>query len=115
MVAVTSPHNESCPTDELQNAAVYLNPNQSGNAIISDTNVNNIISESQETADLNKIIKLMAAKQKEDDQVNEILRDWKMLAQKLDYFLFWVFLTITSMTSLLFIFILPYHNRGKLL
>ncbi len=65
--------------------------------------------------DLNAIIKLMQERQKTDDQVNEILKDWKMLAQKLDYFLFWVFLIVTSFTSLLFIFILPYHNRGKLL
>ena len=65
--------------------------------------------------DINKIIGMMAEKQKEDDQINEILKDWKMLAQKLDYFLFWVFLAITSLTSFLFIFVLPYYNRGKLL
>jgi hypothetical protein len=58
---------------------------------------------------------MMAEKQKEDDQLNEILKDWKMLAQKVDYFLFWVFLIVTSFTSLFFIFILPYQNRGKLL
>jgi len=64
---------------------------------------------------LSRIVAMMADKQKEDDQLNEILKDWKMLAQKVDYFLFWVFLIVTSFTSFLFIFILPYHNRGKLL
>ena len=66
-------------------------------------------------AHLNRILEMMAEKQKEDDKINEILKDWKILAQKVDYFLFWIFLTITSFTSFLFIFFLPYYNRGKLL
>ena len=68
-----------------------------------------------DNAHLNRILEMMAEKQKEDDQINEILKDWKILAQKVDYFLFWIFLTITSFTSFLFIFFLPYYNRGKLL
>ena len=47
--------------------------------------------------------------------INKILKDWKMLAQKIDYVLFWIFLAITSLTSFTFIFALPYLNRGKLL
>ena len=40
----------------------------------------------------------MGSKQKEDEHINEVLRDWKLLAQKADYFLFWVFFTITTVT-----------------
>ena len=85
---------------------------------------------------------MMGDKQKEDEHINEVLRDWKLLAQKADYFLFWVFFTITTITrsvlsvcialhwgcckwadypkrfrsfSGLFIFILPLYNRGRLL
>ncbi|TRY67124.1 hypothetical protein TCAL_13125 [Tigriopus californicus] len=76
---------------------------------------NPIINALDSDMDINKIIAMMADKQREDDQINEILKDWKMLAQKIDYFLFWVFLIITFLTSFLFIFVLPYHNRGKLL
>lgn len=76
---------------------------------------NPIINALDSDLDINKIIAMMAEKQREDDQINEILKDWKMLAQKIDYFLFWVFLIITFLTSFLFIFVLPYHNRGKLL
>ena len=42
--------------------------------------------------------KMMGDKQKEDEHINEVLRDWKLLAQKADYFLFWVFFTITTIT-----------------
>ena len=41
---------------------------------------------------------MMGDKQKEDEHINEVLRDWKLLAQKADYFLFWVFFTITTVT-----------------
>ena len=41
---------------------------------------------------------MMGEKQKEDEQINEILKDWKMLAQKADYVLFWIFFIITTFT-----------------
>ena len=41
---------------------------------------------------------MMGDKQKEDEHIAEVLRDWKLLAQKADYFLFWVFFTITTVT-----------------
>jgi hypothetical protein len=57
----------------------------------------------------------MSKKQQEDDAISETLRDWKLLAQKVDFILFWVFLALTTVTSFVFIFILPFHHRGKLL
>ena len=68
-----------------------------------------------EEGDLNRIINLMANKQQDEELINEILQDWKLLAQKVDYVLFWVFLCLTTISSSLFIFVLPYYNRGKLL
>lgn len=65
--------------------------------------------------DLNKVINMMASKQQDEDLINEILQDWKLLAQKVDYVLFWVFLFLTTISSSLFIFVLPFYNRGKLL
>ena len=41
---------------------------------------------------------MMGDKQKEDEQINEILKDWKMLAQKADFVLFWIFFIITTFT-----------------
>ncbi len=63
----------------------------------------------------NKILADMNAKHREEEEINAILQDWKLLAQKVDYILFWVFLFLTTVSSFLFIFILPYYNRGKLL
>ena len=69
----------------------------------------------EDSGDLNRIIDLMAKKQSDEDLINEILQDWKLLAQKVDYVLFWVFLCLTTVSSSLFIFVLPFYNRGKLL
>ena len=44
------------------------------------------------------VFQMMGDKQKEDEHINEVLRDWKLLAQKADYFLFWVFFSITTIT-----------------
>ena len=54
-------------------------------------------------------------KHAEEEEINAILQDWKLLAQKVDYILFWVFLCLTTVSSCIFIFILPYFKRGKLL
>lgn len=54
-------------------------------------------------------------KHREEEEINAILQDWKLLAQKVDYILFWVFLCLTTVSSCIFIFILPYFKRGKLL
>ena len=116
------------PCAGLSSPSICLNPNPgNGNSILLHPPVGNgfnggnglllgdLDPANLSDMDLHKVLNLMAEKQKADDQVNEILRDWKTLAQKVDYFLFWVFLGITSGTSLLFIFILPYYHRGKLL
>ncbi len=44
------------------------------------------------------LFQMMGDKQKEDEQINEILKDWKMLAQKADFVLFWIFFIITTFT-----------------
>ena len=61
-------------------------------------------------ADLNQIITMMADKNKDEETINQILQDWKLLAQKVDYVLFWIFLFLTTISSSLFIFVLPKYN-----
>ena len=61
-------------------------------------------------ADLNKIISMMADKNRDEETINQILQDWKLLAQKVDYVLFWVFLFMTTVSSVMFIFVLPEYN-----
>ena len=61
-------------------------------------------------ADLNRIITMMADKNRDEETINQILQDWKLLAQKVDYVLFWIFLFMTTISSALFIFILPEYN-----
>ena len=53
---------------------------------------------------------MMADKNRDEETVNQILQDWKLLAQKVDYVLFWLFLTLTTISSSLFIFVLPEYN-----
>ena len=61
-------------------------------------------------ADLNRIITMMADKNRDEETINQILQDWKLLAQKVDYVLFWIFLFMTTISSVLFIFVLPEYN-----
>lgn len=63
----------------------------------------------------NRILDDLNQKHKDDEEINAILQDWKLLAQKVDCFLFWVFLCLTTVSSCVFIFILPYYKRGTLL
>ena len=63
----------------------------------------------------NRILSEINDKHREEEEINAILQDWKLLAQKVDYILFWVFLALTTISSCIFIFILPYYKRGKLL
>ena len=63
----------------------------------------------------NRILDDLNQKHKDDEEINAILQDWKLLAQKVDCFLFWVFLCLTTVSSSVFIFILPYYKRGTLL
>ena len=53
---------------------------------------------------------MMADKNRDEETINQILQDWKLLAQKVDYVLFWIFLFMTTISSVLFIFILPEYN-----
>ena len=66
-------------------------------------------------SEYNRILSEINNKQQEEEEINAILQDWKLLAQKVDYILFWVFLALTTISSCIFIFILPYFKRGKLL
>ena len=82
-----------------------------GNTTTGSTLPGNTIAERE----YNRILDDLNQKHKDDEEINAILQDWKLLAQKVDCFLFWVFLCLTTVSSSVFIFILPYYKRGTLL
>jgi len=54
-----------------------------------------------------KYLKIMVAKQDDEDEVNSVVEEWREVAVVVDRFLFWVFLTITSVTTLVMIVFIP--------
>jgi hypothetical protein len=53
------------------------------------------------------------AQEVQQDRDNEIRREWRLLAETVDRWLFWGFFFITTISTLVFIVILPYNKRGK--
>ena len=85
--------------------------NRSGGPVTDES----VGSKSAAETEYNRILSEINEKHREEEEINAILQDWKLLAQKVDYILFWVFLALTTVSSCIFIFILPYYKRGKLL
>ena len=98
----------SSPAGKLESLARAMNSN-------SKTNKDNTEDKSSAEHEYNRILADINEKHREDEEINAILQDWKLLAQKVDYILFWIFLALTTISSCIFIFILPYYKRGKLL
>ena len=53
--------------------------------------------------------------EKEDVQARDDTNrmEWKMVAETVDRWLFWIFFFITTVMTLVFLVILPYSSRGK--
>ena len=49
----------------------------------------------------------------QQDRDNEIRREWRLLAETVDRWLFWGFFFVTTISTLIFLVILPYNKRGK--
>ena len=49
----------------------------------------------------------------QQDRDNEIRREWRLLAETVDRWLFWGFFFVTTISTLIFLVILPYNQRGK--
>jgi len=66
-----------------------------------------------EQEDLVKVVRSLLAKEDQQTKDDQIRREWRMLAETVDRWLFWSFFFITTLSTLLFLVILPYSHRGK--
>lgn len=66
-----------------------------------------------EEDDLVRVVKGLLEKEDMQARDDHIRREWKMLAETVDRWLFWMFFLITTISTLLFLVILPYSHRGK--
>ena len=63
--------------------------------------------------DLVRVLKVLLEKEAQQNKDDQIRREWRMLAEIIDKWLFWSFFLITSLSTAIFIVILPYGKRGK--
>ena len=63
--------------------------------------------------DLVKVVRGLLDKENQTNKDDQIRREWRMLAEAVDRWLFWSFLLITTVSTLLFLVILPFCHRGK--
>eukprot|EP00090_Calanus_glacialis_P013356 TRINITY_DN21999_c0_g1_i1.p1 TRINITY_DN21999_c0_g1~~TRINITY_DN21999_c0_g1_i1.p1 ORF type:complete len:548 (-),score=90.05 TRINITY_DN21999_c0_g1_i1:452-2095(-) len=63
--------------------------------------------------DLVKVVRTLLDKEDQQTKDDQIRREWRMLAETVDCWLFWSFFFITTISTLLFLVILPYNHRGK--
>jgi hypothetical protein len=66
-----------------------------------------------EEDDLVRVVRGLLEKEGVQTRDDTIRREWKMLAETVDRWLFWIFFFITTVSTMLFLVILPYSNRGK--
>jgi len=62
--------------------------------------------------ELLKSIKLLVGKQEDIEAQNVMVAEWRLVAQVVDKVLFWVFTTVTIVSSLLFLIVLPMYKRS---
>ena len=63
--------------------------------------------------DLVRVVRGLLDKENQQNKDDQIRREWRMLAEAVDRWLFWSFLLITTVSTLLFLVILPFCHRGK--
>ena len=62
---------------------------------------------------LEKHLKHLINKQKHDEERNEMINEWKLMALIMDRLLFWIFASLTIFSSVLCLVIIPYlKNSG---
>ena len=67
----------------------------------------------EEQDDLLRVVRGLLDKENQQNKDEQIRREWRMLAEAVDRVLFWSFLLITTVSTLLFLVILPFYHRGK--
>ena len=108
-------HPQATELADLGSAEHTVNHGNLSNDTNTTTTTEQVLSRSAAENEYNRILSDINEKHREEEEINAILQDWKLLAQKVDCFLFWVFLCLTTVSSCVFIFILPYYKRGTLL
>ena len=63
--------------------------------------------------DLIKVLRILLEKEDQQNKDDQIRREWRLLAEIIDKWLFWAFFIITTLSTAIFIVILPYGKRGK--
>jgi len=63
--------------------------------------------------DLIKVLRVLLEKEDQQNKDDQIRREWRLLAEIIDKWLFWSFFLITTLSTAIFIVILPYGKRGK--
>ena len=69
--------------------------------------------EEDQDQDLIRVVRGLLDKENQQNRDDQIRREWRMLAETVDRWLFWSFFLITTVSTLLFLVILPYSHRGK--
>jgi len=80
---------------------------------LASSSINNGRVGEAEEDDLVRVVKGLLEKEDLQARDDHIRREWKMLAETVDRWLFWTFFLITTISTLLFLVILPYSHRGK--
>ena len=63
--------------------------------------------------DLFRVLRILLEKEDQQNKDDQIRREWRLLAEIIDRWLFWGFFLITTISTAIFILILPYSKRGK--
>ena len=71
------------------------------------------VREEEQDQDLIRVVKGLLDKENQQNRDDQIRREWRLLAETVDRWLFWSFFLITTVSTLLFLVILPYSHRGK--
>ena len=71
------------------------------------------VREEEQDQDLVRVVRGLLDKENQQNRDDQIRREWRLLAETVDRWLFWSFFFITTVSTLLFLVILPYSHRGK--
>jgi hypothetical protein len=61
-----------------------------------------------------KYLKMMVSKRDEEDDENEVVNEWRHVAQVMDRFLFWTFLSTTTAATVFMMVVVPIVHYGGL-
>jgi len=63
--------------------------------------------------DLFRVLRVLLEKEDQQNKDDMIRREWRLLAEIIDRWLFWSFFCVTTISTAVFILVVPYSQRGK--